>query len=735
MFAQTSPDLVRGVIMEESSNGRLSPLEFVHVFWEGATQGVYTDSTGYFEIGLSPETRDLVVSYVGYDPDTITVGSELYMSITLSGYTTLDEVQVVYRKRTTEVSFLDPLLVQSISQDELFKAACCNLSESFETNASVDVSFSDAITGAKEIQMLGLAGKYTMISREFMPGIRGMAIPYGLLYTPGTWIQSMQVTKGAGSVVNGYESIAGQINVELQKPEDGIPIFLNAFVNEATRLELNATTSLEISPKVKTAILAHGSVYPKVFDHNHDGFADQPEGELYTFINRWKFDNQKGYRGQLGIKYTTDDKTGGQLGFVEDQQPDAYGVQRRTERVEFWGKSGFIFPNKRYQSIGVQWSLLRHHQEMQFGSRPYVGTQHTGYLNVLYQSIIGTTDHKFKVGGSLLYDKFDEAADAMAWVREETVPGMFFEYTYTHLDRFTGVFGIRADHNSIYGLKVTPRAHLRYALGEKTVLRASAGKGYRSANVIAENLSLLATSRTLVFSEPDERYPFGLKMESAWNVGGSLSQEFLLDYRPGMIIVDFFRTTFQDQVIVDLDVHPQQAVFRNLTGKSYSNSFQAEVAYELLKRFDIKAAYRLLDVKTDYAAGLLEAPLVARHRGFFNMAYTTSRSRAGHWVFDMTLQWTGAKRLPTTAANPEGLQLSTYSPSFTTIHAQVTRKFGRHLDVYLGSENLTDFRQDHAILAADDPFGPYFDSSIVWGPIFGRKIYLGVRYLIQQEPE
>lgn len=723
---------VQGVVMEESTRGDLKPLEFVNVFWEGTSQGSFTDSTGYFTIDLIPDTRNLVVSYVGYEPDTILIGDEFYLTVTLKNYTTLDEVEVVYRKRTTEVSFLDPLQVQSISQGELFKAACCNLSESFETNASVDVSFSDAITGAKEIQMLGLAGKYSMISREFMPGIRGLAIPFGLLYTPGTWIQSMQITKGAGSVVNGYESIAGQINVELQKPEDKVPIFINAYVNEAQRLELNATSSINVTPKLKTAILAHGSTYPRVFDHNEDGFADQPEGGLFTIVNRWKLDNQKGYRGQLGIKYTTDDKTGGQLGFVNDALPGTYGVLRSTDRIDIWGKNGFVFPQKRYQSLGMQWSFVRHEQDFTSGNRTYQGLQKSAYANLLFQSIIGTTDHTFKVGAGIQYDKFDESLGLQDWTKEEIVPGAFLEYTYTNLDKFTAVLGLRADQNSIYGLKMTPRAHLRYAPADQTVLRASVGKGYRSANVIAENLSLLATSREIVFQGDNNEYPLGLDIESAWNAGASITQEFLLDYRPGVIVVDFFRTSFQNQVVVDLDVSPQQAIVGNLDGTSYSNSFQAEVAYELFKRFDLKAAYRILDVKTDFAAGQLTKPLVAKQRGFLNLAYTTSRTPAGHWNFDLTLQRTGTQRLPTTVGNPEGLQLPERSPAFNTVHAQVTKRFGPYLDIYLGAENLTDYRQENAILAADDPFGPYFDSSIVWGPVFGRKIYLGVRYLIDR---
>jgi outer membrane receptor for ferrienterochelin and colicins len=289
--------VVEGVVMEESANGEFTPLEFVHVVGFESQSGSYTDSTGYFKLELPGREEEeyhqdvIVVTYVGYAADTIHVNDQHYLSIVLKDNAVLDEVEVVYRKRTTEVSFLDPRLVQNISQGELFKAACCNLSESFETNASVDVNFTDAITGAKELQMLGLAGKYTMITREFMPGIRGIAVPYGLLYTPGSWIESMQVTKGAGSVVNGYESIAGQINVEWKKPEGDERLFVNAYVNEALRNEVNANASFDVSSKLQTAVLGHFSHYPKAFDRNNDGFADQPIGSLYVISNRWKYNN------------------------------------------------------------------------------------------------------------------------------------------------------------------------------------------------------------------------------------------------------------------------------------------------------------------------------------------------------------------------------------------------------------------------------------------------------------
>jgi outer membrane receptor protein involved in Fe transport len=733
--AQEDHEQVKGFVMEESVNGKLKPLEFVHVFWLGSQTGTETDSSGYFELHKNPGDMLLVVSYVGYLPDTIAITNRLFLNIVLKGGTVLDQVDVVYRKPTTEISYLDPRFIQHVSQDELFKAACCNLSESFETNASVDVNFNDAVTGAKEIQMLGLAGRYTMLSQEFMPGIRGLSIPYGLLYTPGAWVESMQITKGAGSVVNGYESIAGQINIEMKKPEGEERLFINGYVNDKNRYELNALGALDLSPKVSTSLLTHGSMITKMTDRNNDGFTDIQEGELLALANRWKFDSHKTIEGELIIRYTSDRKTGGQLGFNPENPGMLYGVTIDAQRFDITGKTGYIFPQKRYQSIGFQWALSDYELETSFGDRPYSGHQQTAYGNLIFQSIIGTTDHKFKTGLSILADRYDETFGFGAVDKEEIVPGAFFEYTYTSGEKFTLVGGVRADHHSIYGTFVTPRLHLRYAPQENTVLRASAGRGYRSPNPIAENLSLLASSRQIFIEGDNPGLPLGLEMESAWNMGMSISQSFELDFRPGHITADIFHTTFDEQVVVDVDDIPGHAHLYNLDGKSYSTSLQIEGAWEVFKRFDVKAAWRLLDVKTDHHSGLLQKALTPKHRGFLNLAYTTTRRPSGYWTFDVTVQHISTQRLPNTSSYPEGLQLPESAPDYRIVHGQITTRFAGNLDIYLGGENVLDFRQVDPILSSDDPFGPYFDSGMTWGPIVGRTVYLGVRYLINRKPE
>ncbi|HQW04175.1 MAG TPA: TonB-dependent receptor, partial [Saprospiraceae bacterium] len=398
----------------------------------------------------------------------------------------LGEVTVVHRKRTTEVSFLDALQVENISSQELFKAACCNLSESFETNATVDVSFTDAVTGAKEIQMLGLSGKYTLISQEQMPGARGIAIPFGLLYTPGAWIESIQISKGAGSVVQGYESMTGQINVELKKPFDEDKLLINGYFSESYRSELNVFTRTDVSPMFSTALLAHYSLYPTEHDRNDDGFMDMPKGSLLTLANRWDYHNNKsGVEGQLNVQYVQDRKEGGQVSHGGDTH-DLYRTPINIDRVQAFGKLGYVFPNKRYNSLGSQWGFTRHVQNAEIGHTLYDASQTSLYGNWLYQSIIGDSRHKYVTGLSFRYEDYKEQLINTHYDFKEIVPGAFFEYTYLPNDFITVVGGVRLDHHNVYGWLFNPRLHLRYAASESLVFRMSGGSGMRTPLPIAE---------------------------------------------------------------------------------------------------------------------------------------------------------------------------------------------------------------------------------------------------------
>lgn len=721
---------IEGRVFEKHENDHHHPLIGANVFWRDTLVGTITDPEGKFKLKRIAGQNHIVLSHVVFPNDTVDVTKKNYIEIIMDGELALDEVEVVKRQKSTEYSYLDPIKTEKMGEKELLKAACCNLSESFETNPSVDVSFTDAVTGTRQIQLLGLAGPYSQITRENVPYARGLASIYGLTFIPGTWVESIQLNKGTGSVVNGYESIAGQINVNIRNPASMDRAYLNVYANEEGRVEFNANLKADVGKKWGTALLLHGKNNSVRHDRNQDGFMDMPVGNQLIVLNRWELYNDKGLHMQFGAKGIQLDNIGGQTSFnlgADEGTNNAWGMHMKIERFEAWTKIGKVNPSKEWQSIGFQLSGSVHDQHSYFGLNNYEADQKSLYANLIFQSILGTTDHVFRTGLSMQYDDYNELFSEINYDRTEIVPGAFFEYSYTFFDRFSAVAGIRADFHNVFGLFFTPRLHMRYAPTEKSVLRFSAGRGQRTANILSENSGLMASSRQFQILGDGSDKPYGLNNEVAWNYGVNFTQHFKIDYRDGAVSFDFYRTDFINQIVVDLDQNPQQAVFYNLEGESYSNSFQAQADYELVKRLDVRLAYRWYDVKTSYDNELREKPLVAQHRSFMNLAYQTRK----YWKFDFTLNWQGEKRIPDTYSNPSEYRLNERSPSFFVMNAQISKTWWEKFEVYLGVENLLNYKQKDPILASEDPFGPYFDSSLIWGPIFGRNIYAGLRLKIK----
>lgn len=662
---------------------------------------------------------------------TTTTSAEEKDDTILASNHQLKDVSVSSSKASRYINTIGAVRTETITQKELLKAACCNLSESFETNPSVDVSYNDAVTGSKQIQLLGLAGIYTQLTVENLPGPRGLATPLGLKSIPGTWVESIQLSKGTGSVANGFESIAGQINVELKKPVTAERLYANVYANDFGKTDLNLNLSQKVGNKLSTILLLHDAFFNnKKLDFNNDGFRDQPTGNLFTAANIWNYNNNKGLMSEFGLKYLDDNKTGGQLNYDPSKDKlttNNYGVEINTTRAEAFGKIGYVFPQKNYQSIGLQLSAFQHKQDSYFGLTTYNGKQQNVYANLIYQSIISSTTHKFRTGVSLLRDKYDEVFNTSSYKRTETVPGAFFEYTFSPSTKFDVVAGIREDHNSLNGWFTSPRLNVRYEPVKGTTIRVSAGRGQRTANIFAENNGVFVSSRQVQIIASNAHGAYGLSPEASWNKGISVDQKFKLFNRSASLGLDFFRNDFINQVVVDVE-DPRQIKFYNLTGRSYSNSLQSELAFTPIKQLDVKLAYRLFDVKTTYGTQLLQKPLTAQNRAFANLAYETNG-----WKFDYTITYSGQKRLPNTENNPAHYQRASYSPAFTTMNAQVSKTFGKNspIDVYIGGENLTNYFQKNAIIAASEPFSPYFDASMIWAPISGRMFYAGIRLKVK----
>ncbi len=716
MLSANSP-VISGIVKESGETGQ--PIAGANVYWAGTQTGTSTDAEGKFQLSKPEQYKLLVISFVGYKTDTVKVAPGLdNLEIELNPNLELGEVTVKERRKGIYYSKLNPIQVQKITTSELQKAACCNLSESFETNASVDVAYSDAVTGAKQIQMLGLAGTYVQTLGEAMPSVRGMASGYGLGYVPGPWMESIQISKGTSSVVNGYEAITGQINVEYKKPDSEERFHFNLFASDEEKVEANLNASVNLGEHLSTQILLHAENHSKEIDDNGDLFLDLPHIRQINFMNRWEFHNHEGRHRQIGFKILDENRRAGQVGAINNPAGNLYGIEIGTRRYELFAKNGYLF-SKPGHSLGMQFSASYHNQEAIYGKNPYSGTQYTGYFNLIYEGNFGSEIHKYSTGVSLNADHYEQVLKNKNRITAEVVPGAYFQYTLGLHDRVSLIAGLRADYSTLHGLFFTPRVHSRINITDWLVFRASAGKGYRTSLPLAESNYLLASSRNLIIDQD-------LDQEEAWNYGANLSGHIPLAGRELTISLDYYRTSFINQVIRDLDSDAHAVRFMNLEGASFSNSAQAEISYELLKGLNINAAFRLNDARQTINGTLDLLPLTHRYKGLFSVSYAT---RLKKWQFDFTSQFNGGGRMP----NPDQQNplWEKEFDSFTLFNAQVTRNF-KKWSFYLGSENLSNFTMDQPIIAASDPWGNQFDGSMIWGPVHGRKFYFGLRYTINK---
>ncbi|WP_298947589.1 carboxypeptidase-like regulatory domain-containing protein [uncultured Polaribacter sp.] len=734
ILAQTN---LKGMIMDKQNPKNQLGVPGATVNWLNTSIGVVTNEKGWFTIPYKPEYKKLVISYIGFKTDTITITSLEPIHHFITPENNLEEITIKSKRDAVQKSLFATTNIFTVNNDELLKAACCNLAESFETNPSIDVSFSDALTGTRQIQMLGLKSPYLLITQENVPSVRGAAQAFGLTFTPGTWVESIQITKGAGSVANGFESISGQINAELVKPFSDNKLFINAYSSLNGRLELNTHFNEKISDKWQAGLYVHGNYRGQKFDRNHDNFLDTPLANQINVMNRWQYtDAQNGWVSFINFRFLNDEKQTGELNYnpeTDKGTTNAWGSEIDTKRFETSAKLGYVFPELPFQSFGLQFAYSNHQQDSYFGLNVYDIKHESLYANLLFNSIIGDTRNKFKTGISFTSDNYEELVEVgvfdMNLKRKEQSLGVFFEYAFDNLNNFSFTAGLRVDTHNLLGNFITPRLHLRYVPWKNGVFRASVGRGKRSANIFAENQQLFASSRQINIDNVGGNI-YGLNPEIAWNYGVSYMQKFKLIEQKGDLTFDFYRTNFSNQVVVDWE-NPQEISFYDLDGKSIANSFQVELYYQLSKGFNLRTAYKYFNVATDYKSGNLQKPVQPKNRFFANLSYETSLQENGaQWKFDTTFNNIGKQRLPNTSSNPSQYQIVEFSDPFQLLNSQVTKVFSNQFEVYVGAENLTNIQQKNPILASDNPFGPYFDTTIVYQPIFGRAIYAGLRFKI-----
>ncbi len=616
----------------------------------------------------------------------------------------------------------------SIGQKEMFRAACCNLGESFVTNPSVDVSYSDAATGAKQIKLLGLSGTYVQMLTENLPNFRGVAMPYALGYVPGTWMKSIQVSKGSSSVKNGYESITGQINIEYLKPEDPQAVNINLFGDTKTRFEANVDGNIKVNDKLSTVLMGHFENTFEEHDENGDGFYDKPKARQYNLMNRWLWKGEH-YIFHGGASLLHEKRQGGQMDMTSDAAGTHHGryeIGIETDRYEAYMKHAFILDHDHGSNIALFTSASMQELSSTFGHKDYYVNEKNLYASLVFETHF-SEQHELSAGLSLNHDYLGQSlgyntsathSSPLSDIgnEKETVPGAYAQYTLTLGSKLTAMAGLRVDHSNLFGTFVTPRLHLKFAPSSLFSLRLSAGKGYRTVHALAENNFLLASGRQLNIGN--------LRQEEAWNYGASAALLIPIGDKTLKVNAEYYYTRFSNQAVIDYDSNPMAITIANLDGKSYSHTAQIDASFPLFSGFTLTAAYRINDVKCTYGEQLMEKPLTSKYKGLLTASYKTPLEK---WQFDVTLQLNGGGRMPNPYTTASGTpSWDSRFKAYELLSAQITREF-RHFSVYVGGENLTGFTQKNPIIGADNPWSNTFEPTLVWGPVHGRVVYAGTR--------
>ena len=725
-FAQ---GFIEGTVYEEAENGERTPLPGVNVYWKIVNEGTVTDANGHYKIPLHDRIGCLVFSCISYENDTVhhMVEPAHYDHI-FNAVHMLNEVEIAARQKASYINPIKAIAVQEITSENLKRAACCTLAGSFENNASVDVNYSDAVTGAKQIQLLGLSGIYTQMMTEIIPNFRGLASTFGLNYVPGNWMNGIQVSKGTSSVRNGYESITGQINVDYKEPlpNKSEKVFFNLYANSMLMTDFNFNGRVKVGKNDGIMLFGHVSHNFMKMDGNGDSFMDDPMTTQYNVFLRYNHPHTGRFGCKLGIKALKENRLGGQMDFDPQHRLDEgynlFGIGINTERYEAFAKGGYHFDRKD-TSLGTQHQVTYHKVDSYYGLTDYNANQISYYGNLLFDSYLVNDHHNYSVGASYTYDKYDEHLNDSTLQRVEQVPGAFVEYAFNDNHHWNIIAGFRADYNTYYQkMLYTPRLHVRFKSHDDFALRLSAGKGYRSPNILAENSTMLASARVIRFLDTP-------KMEDAWNYGINLTKSINFGWRELILQADFYRTDFVNQIVLDRDADAHEVRIYNLNGESYSNSAQIEANCEVFKDFDLTLAFRYNDVKMTINDTLREKPFVNRYKGLVTFSYAPKT-----WQFDFTTQFNGDSRVPNLNGNATAVanhQNIGRSPFYVIMNAQVTKKLGEHWELYVGGENLTNYKQDYPIISADNPTSEDFDASMVWGPLSGIRAYLGIRFQVK----
>ena len=723
-------------ILGKVTNDKKEPLIGASVYWLGTIAGVSTGNKGEFEIiAKDISNKKLVASYVGHLADTIEITNQTFVEFRLTATKTLNEVVVKAERDGVTISEINPIKTEQITQTELRKAACCDLAGCFETQTTVQPQTTNVITNSKELRILGLSGVYNQVLIDGFPMIQGLSYTYGISSIPGTLVDNIYVSKGANSVLQGYESISGQINVETKDPDKTDRLLLNVYLNNFMEKHLNVNYAFK-QGKWSNLTTFHTVQPADKIDRDKDNFLDLPLLTRYMVSNKWKYGNEKdwGWNSRIGLRFLNEQRIGGQTFFNAESDKGStsiYGQSVNINHPEIWTKTGYRINDK--HNIVLFASAFHQQQNSYFGTVKYNAKQTNFYGNVQYE--LNYDKHNLKTGISFRHldlnehiaftDTFLKRTYAGNYQRLENIPGLFAENTMQFFNnKLTWIAGVRGDHHNQFGFQFTPRTLLKYDIAPKTIIRANVGTGWRTVNLFSENIGLLVSSRDIIFVEQ-------LNPEKAVNFGINLTQKFETkdNNLSGYFSADYYRTEFQNQIFPDYDTNPTKAIIKNFTGTSVSNGFQAELNLKIYRQFELKTGYNFLDVYREIGETKQLLPFNPRHKFLTTFSYKPLTNK---FHFDVNVHWYDKQRLPNTKSNPIEFQRPDFSQPYTIVNAQFTYNF-KKFEVYAGCENIFDFRQNQPIISWQNPFSPYFDTSSVWSPTRGRETYIGIRFRLNRE--
>lgn len=730
MSAQT----IKGKVFGETSNGK-EILPGALIQWLGTTTATTANENGVFELsteGISD--KRLIVTELGFKTDTLRLEEQTYLTIILRREANELKSVTIRDNRAAYISS-QTIKTEIINQRELSKAACCDLAGCFGTQASVQPQTTNVLTNAQELRILGLSGVYNQVLIDGLPLIQGLSYTYGISTYPGTMIDFISVSKGTTSVLQGFESISGQINLESKHADQAEKLFVNAYVNSFGEAHFNTNIASAVGKKKKwhSLLTLHSVQAAAKIDGNKDGFLDLPQLTRYMAFNKWEYGKQqeKGFATQIGLRLVNEKRLGGQMNFnaqTDKGSNNIYGQSVQYTQPEMYVKSSYRFSSKNALSLAL--SGFYQHQQSWFGITQYKAKQQNVYVNLQHEWQWHKT-HGLKYGMSYRYQNIEENISfsdnslgrsfAGNYKTLLKVPGVFAENTFHwREDKVVWIIGARLDKHQIWGNYFTPRSMLKYSLNHQHTFRASLGRGWRQVNLFSEQNNLLVGSRDVLFVEP-------LKPEEAINFGISHTYKFEAGKTTGTLSVDGYSTHFSNQFFPDYDSDPTKAIIKNFTGISRSNGLQVEASFVYNKQIEFRTAYNYLDVFRIENKLKSYLPFNPRNRAMAALSY---RSKNNQWQADANAHWFDKMQLPNTSNNPIEYRRGNYSTAFITFNLQATFRY-KTFEIYAGCENLSNYRQANPIISASNPFGKYFDLSSVWGPTRGREFYCGVRYSIQ----